>query len=140
MDAIVHDSTASPRFTMLLLILLGGTGLLLAAIGIYGVIAYQVGQRTREIGVRLALGATPGSVWSLVVRQAMTVALAGVLAGELLALVAARALSGLIYGVAPSDPLTFTSMGVILTGTALVASLVPAVRATRIDPIRALRS
>jgi ABC-type antimicrobial peptide transport system permease subunit len=127
------------RFTMLLLLVLGVSGLCLAATGIYGVVSYQVAQRVQEMGIRLALGATPGQVRGLVLRNGLTTALIGVAIGEGAAVVGTRALRGLVYGITTRDPVTFVSVGGVLALTALVASIAPALRATRIDPVTALR-
>jgi predicted permease len=140
MDDVIRQSTAVSRFTMLLLLVLGVSGLCLAATGIYGVVSYQVAQRVQEMGIRLALAATPGQVRRLVLRNGFTTALIGVAIGEGAAVIGTRALRGLVYGITTRDPVTFVSVGAVLALTALVASIVPALRATRIDPVAALRS
>jgi ABC-type antimicrobial peptide transport system permease subunit len=136
----VDESLARRRFSMVLLSLFAGTALGLAAIGVYGVIAYLVSQGTREVGIRMALGATPREILMLVVRQGMTVAAAGVSAGLVAALVATQFMESLLFGVQSTDPLTFISIAVLLGLTALLASYVPARRAARIDPMISLRS
>ena len=131
---------AMPRFTMLLLTTLGLTGLVLAVIGVYGVVAYFVTQRTHELGVRLALGASSGAVQALVVRQGIVLAGVGVLFGVGLAFVAARLLRNMVFGITTHDPLTFIVVAGILGAVTIGASYIPARRATRIDPLEALRS
>jgi putative ABC transport system permease protein len=113
---------------------------LLAAIGVYGVLAYLVSQRTHEIGVRLAIGATPRDVVRLFVREGAALTLVGVAGGLAGALAVTRALATLLFGVTTTDPLTFTSVAGALAIVALVASYVPARRAARIDPMQALRT
>lgn len=139
-DAALARMLAMPRFTMLLLTALGLTGLVLAIVGVYGVVSYFVTQRTHELGVRLALGASSGSVQSLVVRQGLVLSLLGVAAGVGLAAVAVRVMRNMLFGVAPHDPLTFIGVATILGAVTVVASYIPARRATRIDPLEALRS
>ena len=136
----VDESLARRRFSMLLLTLFAGLALGLAAIGTYGVLAYLVSQGTREIGIRLALGATPGRILVLIVRHGMSVALAGVAVGVTGALLLTRFLRSLLFGVTASDPLTFAGIAALLTLVALVASYLPARRAARIDPMVSLRS
>jgi ABC-type antimicrobial peptide transport system permease subunit len=114
--------------------------LLLAAIGIYGVLAYTVGQRTREIGIRMALGARPPEVIRMVLWQGMKFILAGAVIGIVGALALSRVLAQLVYGVSTTDPLVFSVVPVILLAVALCAGYIPALRATRIDPIHALRA
>jgi len=114
--------------------------LVLAAVGIYGVMSYSVACRTSEIGIRVALGATRGDVLRLVVGEALAVAGAGAAVGLLAALGLSRLMSSLLYAVTASDPLTFAGVCLLLAGVALAASSVPALRATRIDPLVALRS
>jgi ABC-type antimicrobial peptide transport system permease subunit len=139
MDQRVADSLSRRRFTAVLLALFAGFALVLAAIGIYGVMAYLVNQGTREIGIRMALGATQPTVVRLVVKQGMTLALTGVAIGMVAAFAFGHLVSGLLYGVKPTDPLTFILVAVLLTIVALIASYIPARRATRIDPMVCLR-
>jgi putative ABC transport system permease protein len=123
--------------------LVGGVGaiaMLLAAIGLYGVIAYSVARRTREMGIRIALGAGPASVIGLVMRQGLVVAAAGLIAGCLLAIVAARAMAGALYGVGAGDPVSWAAAGVVLLTVSALANLVPAWRAARVNPAVALRT
>jgi len=128
------------RFNTLLLVALGAVGLLLAAVGIYGVIAYFATERTSEIGIRMALGASRADVLRLVVRQATGPVLAGVVAGGIGALFAARALAAQLVNVRPTDPLTFASVATTLLVVALFAALIPARRAAALDPSRALHA
>src|SRR5262245_38327627 len=140
LDAIVAKSISQQRFYMLLLAIFAGVALALAAIGIFGVLSYAVSQRTREIGIRMALGAQEGSVIGLIVRQAMLLVGTGVIAGTVLALVLSQTISTMLFNVTPTDPVTFALVAVLLVGVALFASYLPARRATRVDPIVALRA
>ncbi|HUF25621.1 MAG TPA: ABC transporter permease [Gemmatimonadaceae bacterium] len=140
MQQRIDASAAQPRFTTLLLALFAAVALTLGAVGIYGVIAYAVGQRTHEIGVRMALGAHSGDVLRLVVRQGLTLAVAGVLIGVPAALAATRVLEGLLFGVRTTDAVTFVAIPALLLVVAALASWLPARRATGIDPMRALRA
>ena len=139
MEARVAESLARRRFTTLLLGLFAGLALVLATIGVYGVVSYMVRQGTREIGIRMAIGATPRGILGLVVRQGMALAAGGIALGLAVALAGARLLSGLLFGVAPRDPLTFAAIASALAAAALVAVVLPARRASRVDPIEALR-
>lgn len=138
-DEIVSDSIAQSRFYTLLLSVFAGVSLALAAIGIYGVMAYSVSQRTHEIGVRMALGAERGRVLRMVLSQGMRLALFGVAAGLVGALGLTRVLQTLLFKVQATDPITFGVVAMLLAGVAFLACLVPAQRATRVDPLLALR-
>jgi cell division protein FtsX len=140
MSQIVSRSTSRERFNTLLMSVFALSALALAAIGIYGVMAYAVQQRTREIGVRLALGAEPGAVRRMVVLQGMRLALAGVVLGVAAAYGLSHYLRSLLFGVEARDPLVFVGVPILLTVVALVAVWVPAGRASRVDPLGALRS
>jgi putative ABC transport system permease protein len=139
MDAVVASALAERRFTMLLLALFAGTALVLSAIGIYGVMAYFVTQRTHEIGIRMALGASRRDVIEMVLVVGVRLAAAGVVLGVVGALAITRAIATLLFGVGPRDPGTLIALSATLTAVALVACYLPAMRATRVDPIRALR-
>ena len=136
----VDVSLARRRFAMLLLTLFAGLALGLAAIGVYGVIAYLVTHGTREIGIRIALGATPNGILGLIVRHGLTLAAFGVTLGTLAALALARFMRGLLFQIEAFDPTTFAGVVLVLTSVALIATIIPAIRAARIDPIQSLRS
>lgn len=140
MGDVVSDSVAERRVTMLMLGIFAAAALLLAAVGIYGVIAYSVTQRTQEIGIRMALGARPRQVLRMVVGQAMALAAIGITVGAALSLALSRLMEGLLFGVRPADPVTFAAVAAMLAGVAATASYVPGRRATRVDPVIALRS
>jgi putative ABC transport system permease protein len=135
----VDESLARRRFSMLLLAVFAAVALALATIGIYGVMAYLVNQGTREIGIRIALGATQRNILSLIVRQGMALALAGVAIGLAGALLLARLIRSLLFGVQATDPVTFVGIALLLGFVALLASYIPARRAARVDPLVALR-
>jgi predicted permease len=139
MNDIVEKSLAPRRLNLFLLVTFAGLALVLAAIGIYGVVSYSVTQRTHEMGIRMALGAGRGDVLGLVVRQGLFLALAGVAIGVAGGLVLTRFLSTLLFHVAPTDPVTFFVVSFVLAAVAVAASVVPAWRATRVDPTVALR-
>jgi putative ABC transport system permease protein len=136
----VAESVSEPRFYTLLLAIFGTVALLLAAVGTFGVVSYMVAQRSREFGIRVALGARPRDVLGLVLRQGGLLASAGVTVGLLGAAGMSRALSGMLYGIGSLDPHAFGSVAFLLLGVALLASYLPARRATRADPIVALRA
>jgi len=138
MDEVMGDSVAKTRFTVLLVGLFAGAALLLGAIGIYGVMSYVVSQRTREMGIRIALGATTGEVLGMVVRRGALLAGAGTAAGIVAGLFLTRSMASFLYGVKPLDPVTFASVPVLFAIVAVAASLLPGQRATRVDPKRAL--
>jgi predicted permease len=140
MREIVSGAADDSRFRARLLSAFAAAGLLLSAIGLYGVVAASVLRRRRELGIRLALGATRGGVARLVLREGVLVALAGLAAGLLVALAAGRLLSSLLFGVAASDPATFAGAAIFLLAVALIASALPALRAARLDPVEVLRS
>ena len=140
LDAIVAKSISQQRFYMLLLTIFASVALLLAAIGIFGVLSYAVSQRTREIGIRMALGAPGATVIGLIVRQAMLLVAAGVVAGTAAALFLSQTMTKMLFHIEPTDPATFASVAGVLVAVALFASYLPARRATRVDPIVALRA
>jgi putative ABC transport system permease protein len=136
----LNESMVDRRYPMMLLAGFAGLAVILAAVGIYGVLSYAVGQRTREIGVRMALGARTGNVLGMVLGRGMRLVLIGVVVGGVGAAFAGRALGHLLYGITPTDPVTFVTVAALLAVVALVACYLPARRATRIDPMVALRS
>ncbi len=140
MEDVVARSVAERRLTMLLLTIFAGAALLLAAVGIYGVIAYSVTQRTQEIGIRMALGAQRGDVLRMIVGQAMALTTGGIVIGAIGAFLLTRLMTGLLFNVKPGDPLTFVAVAVVLGLVAAFASYVPGRRATRVDPVIALRA
>jgi predicted permease len=139
MEQVIKDSTQRENFNMLMLTVFAGLALLLAAVGIYGLMSYAVEQRTQEIGIRMALGAGRGAMMKMILTQGMRLVIVGVVIGLAAAFGLTRLLAGLLFGVKAGDPLTFAAVALILTVVALFAAFVPAQRATRIDPILALR-
>jgi putative ABC transport system permease protein len=139
MDDLLSSSVSPRRFSAVLIGIFAGLALLLAAVGIYGVMSYVVGQRTHEIGIRMALGAQPSDVRRLVVNRGVKLAVAGIAIGLAGVLALTRVLSSLLFGVRPTDPLTFAGVALLLTGVAMLACYVPAHRAMRVDPMVALR-
>jgi ABC-type antimicrobial peptide transport system permease subunit len=137
--ALVDDSTAQTRFTLFLVGSFAGLALILATIGLYGVVSYSVQQRTHEIGIRISVGATRRDVLSMVLRSGARLAGVGIVAGLLAAWAVTRMMSSFLYGMRPTDPLTFTAVAALLLGVALLACYLPARRAAGIDPLIALK-
>ncbi|MCX6637298.1 MAG: FtsX-like permease family protein, partial [Acidobacteria bacterium] len=136
---IVKDAAWLTRLTTVLFGAFSALALALAAVGIYGLTAYTVAQRQREIGLRMALGATPGDVLRLVLGRGLALALAGVLGGIVAAYLLAKGMAGLLYGIGALDPVTFLTAPLLLLAVAAAANLAPALRAARTDPMTALR-
>jgi putative ABC transport system permease protein len=139
LEQSLSDSIAPRRFNLFLMGIIAGIALLMALVGIHGVVAYSVAQRTREIGVRMALGATRPDVLLMILNHILGVAITGVLIGICAALTLTRFMQSLLYDVGPRDPITITSVALVLTSVALLACLGPALRASRINPVIALR-
>jgi len=139
MEEIALEPMKQQRMVMALLTSFAGLALVLSALGIYGVLSYSMAQRTREIGLRLALGADRGSVLRLVVGTGARLAFFGIAAGTAVALVLTRLMTDLLYGVRPADPATFGVVTILLAATSILACYIPARRAMRVDPIVALR-
>jgi ABC-type antimicrobial peptide transport system permease subunit len=140
MDQLLSSMVAQRRFSMTLLGTFAALALVLGVVGVYGVTSYLVAQRTREVGVRLALGARPAQVVGMVVRQGMIVAMIGLGAGLAVALVACRLMTGLLFGVSPYDIATLASVTAVIGAATLIANWLPALRASHVDPLTALRS
>jgi len=140
LDELLESGAAQPRFTTFLLGTLSGTALLLAIVGIYGVIAYSVAERTQEMGIRIALGAERTDILRLVLGQGLVLALSGIAIGLATSLALTRLLGSLLYRVSVTDPVTFGAGAVLFAGVAMLASYLPALRATRVDPLIALRN
>ena len=138
MDAVLSQSTGTQRFNTMLLALLGFTGLVLAAVGIYGVIAFFVTQRTHEIGIRVALGASTQRVVRMVVGQALVLALTGVVVGGALAAWATRALQSMLFEIGARDPVAYVAAALVLLAVSVAAAWLPARKASRVDPVKAL--
>jgi len=140
MEEALSDSVSQPRFYMTLLSAFAGLALLLAALGIYGVISYSVSQRTRELGIRIALGATQDRVVRLVLGQGVLLTVSGVAVGLVGAFWLVKLLTSLLFGIGAADTATFAAVGAVLLGVAALASYVPARRAARVDPVIAMRA
>ena len=140
MTDVVAQSNSRPRFYLLLLVTFAAVAVVLAAVGIYGVMSYSVSRRTQEIGVRIALGAGRGEVVGMIVREGLAMAAAGSAVGLAGAFALTRLMARLLYGVGPTDAVTFVAVPVLLALVAIAASWLPARRAVRIDPIAALRN
>jgi putative ABC transport system permease protein len=140
LDEVFAESIARPRLTAAAMSIFAGAALLLAALGVYGIVAYSVAQRSREFGIRVALGARPMQIIGMVVAQNLRVVLVGLVLGVLAAVPATRLLRGLLFQVQPNDPGTFVAIGMMLTLVAIVASYLPARRGTQVDPVVTLKS
>jgi putative ABC transport system permease protein len=139
MHDLVSNSVQRRRFSMLLLTMFAGVAMLLAATGLYGVMSYSVAQRTKEIGIRMALGARRPNVLALIVKQGMALVFIGIAAGTLLSLGMTRLISGMLFGITATDPLTFAGVAALLGAVAFLANYLPALRAASVDPMVALR-
>jgi putative ABC transport system permease protein len=139
MGEVLTERTGARRLGMILLMMFAGLALLLASLGIYGVLSFFVAQQTREIGIRLALGAQLRDILRLVMKKGMGAALLGVAIGLVAAFALTRLMASLLFGVSATDPITFAAIALVLTGIALLACYIPARRATKVDPLVALR-
>jgi putative ABC transport system permease protein len=139
LDDALSASLSQRRFSMEMVGLFALTALLLAGLGIYGVISYIVSERTHEIGIRLALGAQRQNILRMVLRQGLTLAIIGAAVGFVCGLIVSHLMAGLLYGVRPTDPVTFAAVALLLIGVAALACYIPARRAIRVDPLVALR-
>jgi putative ABC transport system permease protein len=133
------ESVAGRRFVMILISLFAALALCLTIVGVYGVIAYAVAQRIHEIGIRMALGADKGNIIALILKNGVKIALGGVTIGTLAAILLCRYLKAMLFAITPTDPLTYTTVAILLLGVALLACYLPARRAAKIDPMEALR-
>jgi ABC-type antimicrobial peptide transport system permease subunit len=139
MDEVFSEAASRPRFLAVLLAIFAGLALALAAIGTYGILSYSVSERTKEIGIHMALGATRGSVLGMVLGQGMRLTIVGLLAGLVASFGLTRLLQAQLFNVKPTDPLTLSAVALFIAAVALVACYVPARRATRVDPMVMLR-
>jgi putative ABC transport system permease protein len=139
MEQLLSDSNSGRRFNLILLTGFALVALVLAMVGIYGVMSYTVTQRTHEIGIRVAVGAQPRDVFRMVIRQGMVLAMIGVGCGLVVAFALTRLMTSMLFGVVPTDPATFITIALLLTAVTLVACYIPGRRATKVDPLEALR-
>jgi putative ABC transport system permease protein len=137
---VFAESIVLPRLTTISMAIFAGIALLLAALGVYGVVAYSVSQRVREFGIRMALGARPGEIVGMVVRQNLTVVTIGLVVGVVLAIPATRLMRGMLYQVGPNDPMTFVAIAALLASVGCLAAYLPARLGTRLDPVTTLRA
>jgi putative ABC transport system permease protein len=139
MDSVLSSAESRPRFLTLLMVLFSAVALIIATVGIYGVISFSVARRSKEFGLRMALGAQQKDVLGLVMKQGAILALTGVAVGVCAAFALTRMMASLLFGVRPTDAWTFISVSLLLAAVALLASFIPARRATQVDPMQALR-
>jgi putative ABC transport system permease protein len=139
MDEIRAESVAPERLNLTLLSIFAGIALVLAVVGIYGVMSYSVTQRTHEIGIRMAIGAQPADVFRMVLSQGMMLAAIGVAIGLISAFLLTRLMRTMLFGIEPTDPVTFASIAILLSAVALIACYIPGRRATKVDPVVSLR-
>jgi putative ABC transport system permease protein len=139
MHELISNSVQRRRFSMLLLTIFAAVAMLLAATGLYGVMSYSVAQRTKEIGIRMALGARRPNVLALIVKQGMALVLMGIAVGTVLSFGMTRLISGMLFGITATDPLTFAGVAALLGAVAFLANYLPALRAASVDPMVALR-
>jgi putative ABC transport system permease protein len=135
---LIGGTLGETRMVSILIAVFGGIALLLAVVGLYGVMAFNVARRTRELGIRVAMGATAGDVWRLVLGEGLRVAASGLIAGVVLAILGLRLLEGLLFETRPADPLALGAAAALLVAATMAAALLPARRATRIEPVQAL--
>jgi putative ABC transport system permease protein len=139
MSQVLSGAAAQPRFLATLLLVFAGLALVLATVGIYGVMAYIVAQNTREIGIRIALGAQPKNILKMILRRGLVLTLSGIAFGVAGSFALTRVISSSLFGVSPTDPITFVLVSLILISVAMIACYIPARRATKTDPMVALR-
>ena len=139
MNQVIASTVTTPRITLFLIATFAIAALMLAAVGLYGVVSYTAAQRTSEIGIRMALGAAQHDVLKMVVGQGMMLAVVGVFIGVAASFVLTRLMSSLLFGISATDPMIFAGISLVLVGVALVASYIPALRASKVDPVIALR-
>ena len=139
MEDVLSSAQSRPRFLTLLLTLFSGIALIIATVGIYGVISYSVARRSKEFGLRMALGARPANILGLVLKQGVLLTSIGVVVGVVAALILTRLMASLLFAIKPTDAITYLGVSALLAAVAILASYIPARRATQVDPIKALR-
>jgi ABC-type antimicrobial peptide transport system permease subunit len=140
LDEVFAESIARPRLTAVTMTVFAAAALLLAGLGVYGIVSYSVAQRAREFGIRVALGAKPSQIIGMVVGQNLRIVVAGLILGVAAAIPVTRLMRGLLYQVGPNDPVTFVAIGAILAAVAMIAAYLPARRGTQVDPVVTLKA